>query len=286
MTVAAEDYARSCLVNLIKHVFEHRGGLIDGLTYRELAKRINRLNKHGLGHPRGMGALLGKMGHMLEGIEGSWGEPIPHLQSLVVLKSGPLKGLPDDGIKEFWCEYPQMTRTEKENKTQVEYKKIVGFGSRWNHVLRELGLAEVKDRADPIDLTSRMRRGSRGESDAHKMLKKFILRHPELVGAGPDWEGFIEYPLPSLDEVDVLFKSSDGCVAVEVKSTVSDSCPLDYERGIYQTIKYEALLKAMATCGRDIPSAIRSVLVLQSTLPNQFRKLAKLLGVTILENVG
>jgi hypothetical protein len=252
MIDAAEDYPRDCLVNLVEHVFEHRNGLIEGLTYKELAERIGRLNRHDMAHPRGMGVVLGKMGHLLKGLEGTWGEPIPHIQSLVVLKTGFGKGLPDDGIKEFWPDYPEMSRAEKENKTQVEYKKIVDFGSRWNNVLREFGLAEVVDRVKTLNLVSQMPRGSDGESEAHKKLKEFILRHPELVGAGPDWKGFIEYPLPSLDVVDVLFKSSDGCIAVEVKSTVSDSCPLDYERGIYQTIKYEALLKAMATCGPEV----------------------------------
>lgn len=88
-----------------------------------------------------------------------------------------------------------------------------------------------------------------------------------------------------MDEVDVLFKSSKKCIAVEVKSFLSDRLPSDYERGLYQTIKYGALLIAMVAAGRrDIPPTIESVLVLESALPEQFRKLAERLGVTVYEN--
>ena len=129
--------------------------------------------------------------------------------------------------------------------------------------------------------------GSGGESKEHKALKEFVRQHPELVGATSEWQSFIEYPLPSLDAIDVVFKSSEACISVEVKSAVSDAMPSDYERGLYQTIKYEALLKAMHRAGsHDIPSIIRSVLILESSLPEQFKNTAKVLGVTVFENVG
>jgi len=84
----------------------------------------------------------------------------------------------------------------------------------------------------------------------------------------------------------VVFKSADACIAVEVKSAISDSFPSDYERGLFQTVKYGALLAAMARSGDyDIPSQIKIILVLESRLPEEFRVLAKELGVTILENV-
>jgi hypothetical protein len=230
-----------------------------------------------------MGDVLGKMGHLLKDIEGEWGEPIPHLQSLVVRKSGPYKDLPDRGIREFWPEYPQLSRAEKINKVRVEYERIVEFGSRWNDVLAKLNLPKVLvHKSSPV--TSRSFGGS-GESAQHKSFKEFVRQHPEIVGAQNDWEGFEEYSLPSLDQIDVVFKSSETCIAAEVKSTVSDNFPSDYERGLYQTIKYGALLKAMALDGNySIPSTIKAVLVLESALPPQFRELARVLGVIVIEN--
>jgi hypothetical protein len=177
-----------------------------------------------------------------------------------------------------------MSRKEKENRTQIEFKKVADFGSRWNDVLLQLNLPEVKQ--EDVAATTKPPRGAGGESEAHKVLKEFIRQHPEVVGAANDWERFVEYPLPTCDEIDVLFKSSNACIAVEVKSKVSDSCPADYERGLYQTIKYDALLRAMAKCGDDIPSTIRSVLVVESTLPKEVSKKAKMLGVEVFDNVG
>jgi hypothetical protein len=48
----------------------------------------------------------------------------------------------------------------------------------------------------------------------------------------------------------------------------------------FRTVRY------FGPCGRDIPPTIKSVLVLQATLPKQFYELAKVLGVKVLENVG
>lgn len=274
---------RDSLVRLVQYVFDHRDGLIQGVTYERLAAWIGRMNKHGIGHAHGMGDVLGKMGHLLQGIEGEWGEPIPHIQSLVVQKTGANRDLPDEGIREFWPDYPRMSRTEKRSRVNIEHQRIVDFGSRWNDVLAKLGLPQLIATNTPTEVVTPF--GGGGESIQHKRFKEYVRQHPEIVGAQNDWQGFVEYPLPSLDQIDVVFKSSEMCIAVEVKSSVSDRFPFDYERGLYQTIKYGALLKAMASAGNhSIPSTIQSVLVLESSLPNQFRELAKVLGVVVFEN--
>lgn len=279
-----EQQARDSLAKLVQHVFAHRNGLITGVTYEDLAAQIGRLNKYDVGHAHGMGGVLGKMGHLLKGLEGEWGERIPQIQSLVVKKTGKGKDLPDDGIKEFWPDYPKMSRAEKENRTKIEHQRVVDFGSRWNDVLAKLGISKVTAHNAPKPVAKSF--GAGGESEKHKELKNNVREHPDIIGATSSWQSFVEYPLPSLDEIDVLFKSTEACIAVEVKSAVSDVCPSDYERGLYQTVKYGALLKAMALAGsHDIPSTINSMLVLESSLPQQYRKLADILGVTVLENV-
>ena len=162
---------------------------------------------------------------------------------------------------------------------------MVDFGSRWNDVLRELDLPEEIGQVE--DATRSILYGSDGETEAHKALKKLVYDHPEMVGAGSDWERYCEFVTPSLDVIDVLFKSANACIAVEVKAQVSDKYPKDYERGLYQTIKYEALLRAMARCGRkDIPPNVTSVLVVESRLPEEHREKAEMLAVKIYENVG
>lgn len=278
-----EEQARDSLSKLVQHVFNHRDGLIEGVSYETLAKWIGRDNKHGKGHAHGMGSVLGRMGHLLEGIDGEWGEGIPHIQSLVVKKSGPDRGLPAEGIREFWENYPMLPREAKRNRVRIEHQRIVDFGSRWNEVLVKLDLPKVVA-SHPLQ-TSSIPFGTGGESVQHKSLKEYVRQHPEIVGADSDWAAIPEYPLPSGDSVDVVFMSQDKCIAVEVKSSVSDAYLFDYQRGIYQTIKYGALLKAMSKAGgADIPAAIQSVLVLESSLPQQFRKLAEILEVSVYEN--
>lgn len=277
---AHEQQARGSLSQLVAHVFAHQNGPINGMTYQDLAFRIGRLTKRGEGHAHGMGQVLGVMGHLLRGLEGNWGEPIPHIQSLAINKTGKNRGLPDDGIKEFWPDYPRLTRSEKENRTRAEYQKILVFGSRWNDVLAKLDI-------QPLEATiAKKWFGKGGESDDHKALKEYVRSHPELVGAAATWKSFTEYALPSLDEIDVLFKSEDACIAVEVKSAISDSFPSDYERGLYQIIKYRALLTAMSQDRRYVmPSNIRVVLVLESQLPSEYKATAEVLGVELIENV-
>lgn len=284
-----DEQARDSLVALVRHVFRQRDGVLETLTYEELAELIQRFNKHGLPAARGMGKhVLARMGEWLQGLSDQWGEPIPYIQTIVVLKSGSTRGLPDVGIEGLWPGYSVMTRSEKEAKLGAEYQRILQFGSRWNDVLARLGFETVVVETPPV--TGAGSRGRGGESAEHKALKRFVLENPELVGAARDWVGVEEYALKSFDEIDVLFRSATRCIGVEVKSAVSDRGPQDYERGIYQVVKYKALLKAQARAeagSREqvIPPTIDVFLVLQSKMPEQYVGVAKELGVKYFENV-
>ena len=277
-----KNEARSCLYELVKHVFEHSAGSIQGVTYQDLARRIGRLNKYGQGHAHGMGRVLGRMGNLLQRLEGEWGEEIPHIQSLVVSKSGSLMGLPAEGIREFWPKYPQLEREEKLSQVRGEYYKVVAFGSRWNKVLTDFDLPPLAITSDESQ-KPKGRYGVGGESLEHKRLKNYVCENPRIVGAFTEAvEGYIEYVFPSLDTVDVLFQSRDRWVAVEVKSRVSDRVEKDYERGIYQCVKYRALLQAMHEDDRySVPKEVEAVLVLERRLPEKFRNAAKLLGIRV-----
>ena len=101
-----------------------------------------------------------------------------------------------------------------------------------------------------------------------------------------DADGQCRYALRSADELDVMFISDRTWLGVEVKSRVSDWNIADYERGIYQVVKYRAVLEAQARI--DSPGAmpeIHVVLVLERELPTTYRALAAQLGVTIIERV-
>ena len=89
------------------------------------------------------------------------------------------------------------------------------------------------------------------------------------------------------DAVDVFFASPSHWLGVEVKSSVSDGLPCDYERGIYQIVKYREVLKAQAQAdGITSLASIDAVLVLESHMPEAYRGVAKMLGVRFIENMG
>lgn len=100
-----------------------------------------------------------------------------------------------------------------------------------------------------------------GEGEHHRALRLWVLQHPDRVL--PDLtvaSAHTEYLLPSADRIDVLYESAGLRVALEVKS--QDSNPADLARGIYQCVKYRAVLRAMADCGN-----VRAVLVTEGALP-------------------
>ena len=270
--------ARQCLPALVEHVFRSESDTPSPVTYERLAELIGRLRtRTQLPHARGMGKILGCLGHMLLDLQAKRGIRIPEIQSLVVNKSGPLKGFPDDGIKEFWKDYPKMSKPAKIDRLAVEYARIAQFGIRWNDVLLSLGLPAVQ--APPHGRSGR----AGGESLHHLALKEAIRHNPHLVGAGVNWESIVECPLRSLDLVDVVFRSNDTCVAVEVKSRISSED--DCRRGIYQTVKYRAVLNAMHTAGdSEGRQNVRALLVLEGALTPKLRTLAQTLMVEVIEN--
>jgi hypothetical protein len=83
-----------------------------------------------------------------------------------------------------------------------------------------------------------------------------------------------------------MFRSAHTWIGVEVKSRVSDGNASDYERGIYQVVKYRAVLEAQARVDHPVQSPeVRVFLALERNLPEAYRALAEVLNVRVLERV-
>jgi hypothetical protein len=283
---SADDYARMALPILVAHVLQQQDGVMVPITYRRLAELLGRRTKHGDPWARGLGFVLGRVTALIDGVRGGLPEPPPFLTSIVVLSSGANRGLPDKGVSDVWSGYQAMSRDEKQAKLAVEFQRILSYGSRWNEVLRLAGLPMIEP---PFGSDGKLTRGGwgGGESEAHFALKHYVRDHPELVGARADWDAKVEYALRSADELDVMFVSDRVWIGVEVKSRTSDGNLADYERGIYQVVKYRAVLEAQALIDSPkSPPEISVVLLLERELPAVHRTLAAQLGVTVIESVG
>ena len=163
------------------------------------------------------------------------------LNALVVNKS---KKLPSDGfffvVQNYSKLSPDSKRGEvmKLNKAAHEYK-------HWDDMLKALHLKPARIFTDEeVHHLKTGFFGSGGEGEEHKAIKEFIMCHPSTVNK--NWkviQSSTEELLPSGDRLDVFFVlKDDRHVAIEVKpSTSSDD---DVTRGIFQCIKYKAVMDA------------------------------------------
>jgi hypothetical protein len=118
------------------------------------------------------------------------------------------------------------------------------------------------------------------ESKEHKELKEWVSTHPEILGIKALLaDGTCEWVFPSADRPDVLFEHDSLSIVVEVKS--SRSADSDLERGIYQCIKYRALMRADLKVRGKKPTGY-SVLVSERKLSLTLQEVADLLGVRVI----
>lgn len=280
----SDEYARLALPILVAHVLQQVDDVLVPITYQDLAQKLGRRNKHGAFWARGLGQVLGRVTRTIESVATQYLERPPYLTSIVVLSSGPNAGLPDKGVSGHWPGYEVLPRRDKEAKVGAEYLRILAFGNRWNEILRLAGMPPVPPSLPPNTASPGAGGWAGGESQAHKDLKRYVFEHPELFGAGAGWFAQEEYALRSGDELDVMFKSDQLWIGIEVKSRTSDQFPRDYERGIYQVVKYKAVLDAQARIDNPAaPPEVRVLLVLETRLPSSYRELATTLGISCID---
>jgi hypothetical protein len=272
-------YAKLALPALVAHVLRQHDDVLPTLTYGDLAEMIGWLDKNGKPHARGIGKVLYHVTDMIDSVGMAWQEQLPFLTTVVVAAAGENRGLPEAGIEARWPGYQALNRPEKQARIFAEYSQVLEFGPRWEQVLNQLGLAT----AEPLSKS----RGGGGESDAHRALKEYVLKNPVEFGAQFGEFAQTEYALRSGDSIDVFFRSPQLWIGVEVKSLVSDRMIEDYQRGIYQVIKYRAVLQAQANIDYPHrPPAVRVLLVLAGRLPLIYRDLAQRFSVDVREEVG
>ncbi len=273
-------WAKRILGLLIQHVGSFRGG-VKYLTYGEVAIRVGYPEPYtGNLFGKNIGATLGVMGHLFDSII-IRGETVPMIQTLVVSKSAKL---PSEGLKEFKPTYPNLSTEKKRDFAKNEYQKIDHFGDSWVLLAEQLGI-EMDGSLANTSVTVGGRRNTYGSegSPEHRTLRNYIANNPEAIGLPHGVDGITEYPLKSGDSIDVVFEYEDRVAAVEVKSLRSGDD--DIERGLYQCIKYAAVLEAEEITSSSA-RAIDCSLVLEGDLPKTRVKDQTSLGVTVYSNIS
>ncbi|MFC7541781.1 hypothetical protein ACFQU2_23030 [Siccirubricoccus deserti] len=176
------------------------------------------------------------------------------------------ENLPGEGIGWFLIkedDFASLPMSRKRAIVKAELARVFNYG-RWHDVLRELEIPYTpKDYSALFKAASTGNRG--GEGPEHEALKNFVAANPTVIGLSPKTaKGQTEFKLPSADTIDVSFTLDDEWVAAEVKSRISQEP--DVVRGIFQCVKYQAVMEAVQS-GRGERRAARAVLVLEGSFP-------------------
>ncbi|TLS17956.1 MAG: hypothetical protein FDZ72_11640 [Betaproteobacteria bacterium] len=245
------------------------------IFYSALAEEL------GMPNPRNLNYVLGCIGQAMVRLSKQWKDRIPPIQCLVVNKA---TGLPGEGIGWFLIskeDFGKLPLRRRREIVQAELQHIYAY-PYWDDVLAELELEPAStDFTTQIAAASGGRGG--GEGPAHQRLKDFVAKNPTVIGLSKTMpSGEPEYRLPSGDCLDVLFQSRKSWVAVEVKSHISDEA--DLVRGVFQCVKYQAVLDAVLL-SKSMAVDARAILVLEANLPESLKPLCNLLGVEVVDGV-
>ena len=242
------------------------------IYYEDIAREL------GIPNPRNMNYPLGSIGVTLEELSKKWGEEIPKIQCVVVNQRDELPG---EGISWFITDkdnYGSLTKQEKQELLDINLASIY-FYPHWDEVLQELDLKALEQ-----DFNEELRKASHiggGEGPLHKAMKQYIAKNPNVLdGAYARLTPEIECSLPSGDSLDVSFLGRKKWIGVEVKPRTSGID--DITRGLFQCVKYQAVMQAYAKV-EELKLDITVHLVLESKLPNKLVALQNILGVNVID---
>lgn len=259
------------------------------ITYGQLDKEVVR---RGWGHhvmAVQYGYPAGAVGSALIETEEETGESIPPLNAIIVNAKS---GLPGAGVNYYLEHYnnfdidvDSMSLDDRRSVIEDIHEKVFAY-EYWDKILRGYGLNPIddgmqngNDAEDDIQLPSRGGWSSEGESAEHRTLKEYVALHPDVVGLpSNNDDGETEYLFATGDKADIVFITQHGFLGVEVKSIKSNEA--DLNRGIFQAIKYQALLRAEQKARQEPPTA-RAVLVTEQALPYSLQNLADVVGVKV-----
>ncbi len=242
-------------------------------TYRDLF--------HVLGYERftAIGHQLYNVQAVLNYLSEEENVEIPTLNSLV---KNSKTMLPSEGFEYVSPKYNDLDDAGKKVFVAGLDSEAVNY-PYWDWVLEKLDLKPLKIFSDKeLNNLAAHAYGSGGEGKEHRAIKEYICNHPESIDIKNVNKAETEYNLPSGDRLDVYFEQKDGTrIAVEVKPSTSPD--EDITRGIFQCVKYKAVLDAIRYIRCDSYKN-KVLLVTAGVVSDQNQQLADGLGVRYVEN--
>lgn len=177
---------------------------------------------------------------------------LPAICGLIVSKS---TGFPGSGYFKAWDRVsPEGARafTKRQQQSYDWWQKEIRRArtESWEPLIAEaeksLGTVETPRITEcPLSQEDQRRKyGQGGEGAAHKELKLYVAKHPELLGLGEVEEVVVEYQFPSGNRVDLLVRLANGRDAVvEIETTVT--LPGCHQAIMYRTLRTVELQKAL-----------------------------------------
>jgi hypothetical protein len=251
------------------------------IQYGELGKLIGA-------HQRVIGHILGTIGFALEELKSKLPD-IPPIQILVVNKK---KGIP--GFSGMSWLVPEK---ELREKLPLEAQRAICEGAhqrifKWDHwreVLAAFGLQPLTLSELPLEEALHVIETATphiGEGEDHRRLKEYVANNPTVIHLSQTIpHGKMEQIMLSGDRMDVFFEMPQEWVCVEIKAKHSGEA--DILRGIFQCVKYKAVLEAQRhyLSSAKFPD-VRVLLVLANELPKGLQRVKQFLGVEVISNIA
>lgn len=269
-----QQRARAAFPILVRQAWNSRP-----IFYSDLAEEL------GMANPRNLNDVLGAIGRTIELLSA---QPelgtIPPIQFLAVQKN---TGVPGAGISAYVSSIPDfkaLSLWQKRRLAEVEHARIRAY-PRWKEVLIAVGLKALPSTlSDEALAIAGSYAFGKTEGTAHRALKELIAASPEVLGLRTKViTTLVEHVLPSSDSIDVLLEAPGLWIAVEVKA---EGVPQrEVLRGLFQCVKYRALLRAVAGV-RGLETEAEALLALGGKFPSELLAVRNSLGVLVVEEVA
>lgn len=247
------------------------------ITYGDVARELGV-------HHRAVHHIAGYIGYTLSAVADRRGwirRRPPPLHALIV---NDVTGLPGRGIDGFLSDLYQSAETNPEKLAVL--KAIYAQAHAYAHWAELCELLDIPLHGDALAGAvekARRARGRGGEGPDHLALKTYISENPHVAGLAPGSpNGTVECPTASGDRIDIVFERRSLRLAVEVKPFHAPEG--DVLRGIFQCLKYQAVLTAEAALA-DEAVETRVLLVLGGSATEEVISVANRLGIPLRDNV-